>query len=47
MKVEARRIGVIAVGIGSVLAVAVPRKRRPTEVPVHEPERFVAQAEAA
>jgi EmrB/QacA subfamily drug resistance transporter len=45
--VPALWIGAIVVGIGAALALLIPRKRRPAEVSVFEPDELVAQAEAA
>ena len=45
--VSALWVGAAAVGLGAVLALLIPRKRRPAEVVVAEPERLVAEAEAA
>jgi EmrB/QacA subfamily drug resistance transporter len=40
-------VGAIVVGVGALIALAIPRKRRPAEATVHEPEVLVPQAEAA
>ena len=40
-------VGAVVVGVGAALALLIPRKRRPAEVVVAEPERLVAEAEAA
>jgi predicted MFS family arabinose efflux permease len=45
--VPALWVGAIVVGIGSVLSLVIPRKRRPAEALVHQPEGLVTQAEAA
>ncbi|MGI8478804.1 MAG: DHA2 family efflux MFS transporter permease subunit [Gaiellaceae bacterium] len=45
--VPALWVGAIVVGVGSLVALLIPRKRRSAEAPVHESEGLVAQAEAA
>ncbi len=40
-------IGAVVVGVGSAIALLIPRKRRPAEVADFESERLVAQPEAA
>jgi EmrB/QacA subfamily drug resistance transporter len=40
-------VGAIVVGVGAVLALLIPRKRRPQEATVASPEQLVPQAEAA
>ncbi|CAN5206122.1 MFS transporter [soil metagenome] len=45
--VPALWVGAIVIGAGAVLALLIPRKRRPQEATVSEPEPLVAQAEAA
>ena len=40
-------VGAAVVGAGALLALLIPRKRRPAEATVHEPESLVPQAEAA
>jgi MFS family permease len=40
-------VGAAVVGVGALLALLIPRKRRPAAATVHEPEALVAQAEAA
>jgi EmrB/QacA subfamily drug resistance transporter len=40
-------VGAIVVGAGALIALLIPRRRGPTEVEAHEPERLVPQAEAA
>ncbi len=45
--VPALWIGAVAVAVGAVIALLIPRKRRPAEVAVFESERLVPQAEAA
>jgi len=45
--VPALWVGAAVVGVGALLALLIPRKRRPASVAVHEPEALVAQAEAA
>ncbi len=45
--VPALWVGAIVIGAGAALALLIPRKRRPQEATVSEPEPLVAQAEAA
>jgi hypothetical protein len=45
--VPALWLGAGVVGVGSLLALLIPRKRRPARALNHEPEELVAQAEAA
>jgi len=45
--VVATWIGAAVVGVGAVIALLIPGKRRPAEVSAYEPERLVPQAEAA
>jgi hypothetical protein len=45
--VRAIWVGAAVVGVGAVVALAIPRKRRPAEATAYEPERLVPQAEAA
>ena len=45
--VPALWVGAAVVGVGALLALLIPRKRRPAEVVTGQPERVVAQAEAA
>jgi MFS family permease len=40
-------VGAVVVGIGAVLALVIPRKRRPAEAGVFEPDELAAQPEAA
>jgi EmrB/QacA subfamily drug resistance transporter len=40
-------VGAVVVAAGSLLALFIPRRRRPAEVAVAEPEQLVVQAEAA
>jgi len=40
-------VGAVVVGVGAVIALVIPGKRRPAEVSAYEPERLVPQAEAA
>jgi EmrB/QacA subfamily drug resistance transporter len=40
-------VGAVVVGIGAALALLIPRKRRPDEAVVPEPERLLPQTEAA
>ena len=45
--VPALWIGAAVVGVGAVLALLIPRKRRASEAHAYEPDELVAQAEAA
>jgi len=45
--VVATWVGAAVVGVGAVIALLIPGKRRPAEISAHEPERLVPQAEAA
>ena len=45
--VPALWVGAVAVGIGAVVALLIPRKRRPAEALVMRPDELVAQPEAA
>jgi EmrB/QacA subfamily drug resistance transporter len=45
--VPALWVGAAAVGLGALLALLIPRKRRPSEAVVTQPEHLVPQAEAA
>jgi EmrB/QacA subfamily drug resistance transporter len=40
-------VGAVVVGVGSVLALAIPRRRRPAEAPAAEQPELVVQPEAA
>jgi EmrB/QacA subfamily drug resistance transporter len=40
-------VGAVVVGVGSVLALAIPRRRRPAEAPTAEQPELVVQPEAA
>jgi EmrB/QacA subfamily drug resistance transporter len=40
-------VGAVVVGVGSVLALAIPRRRRPAEAPAPEQPELVVQPEAA
>jgi EmrB/QacA subfamily drug resistance transporter len=45
--VSAIWVGAVALAVGAGLSLLIPRRRRPTEATLHEPERLVPQAEAA
>jgi hypothetical protein len=45
--VPALWVGAIVVGIGAVLSLLIPRKRRPAEAAVPERDELVPQPEAA
>jgi hypothetical protein len=45
--VSANWAGAAAVGLGALLALLIPRRRRPSEAAVAQPDRLVPQADAA
>jgi EmrB/QacA subfamily drug resistance transporter len=45
--VPALWVGAVVVGVGAALALLIPRKRRPSEAVVRQPDSLVPQAEAA